>query len=471
MAGSTDHYGLITLTGGESFSADGYKFTDADRDLIDNLLYLGAEGHRHTGAAGSITEPTLPPTLSLSTTGGTIPSGTRVFYKYSYVNARGEESKASPEAFVDTPAAVQEPGPPTLTTASTGGVLQGGNYYYVLSAYVGSSIAETRAVSSAYITIPITTQTNKNTLTFPSTPAGATGFNIYRRKPGQTKYFWLTSVNMNVATPPTTYVDTGAVLEDCDRTLPVRNTTNSTNSVTISQPGATPAVPVGYSWRVYRTYVSGNYVNSLLAWVVEYISESSTVVTPTTLDVGASTSSGTPATVSTLVGNPSKVLLTDLEEVQGTLPPSASVFTFPVTFHFGGPLAVTQGSLTWRCPFPNAEIAWCEAYLGRGFSPVAQAVIVDVNKAAAATNPSYSTIYSTQANRPSVAVGAQVGTKTTPNTTTLARGDLLTVDVDQIGGGATPGDRDLSVTVYLIPHGFPAISYVPGSSGGAGGNY
>lgn len=471
MAGSTDHYGLTSLEAGDAFSLDGYKFTSADRRLIDNILFLGAEGHHHTGDAGSIVEPTLPPSLSLSLTGGTIPAGTRVYYKYTYVNSRGEESKGSPESFVDTPAPVTEPGAATLTRASTGGTLQGGNYYYVLTAYVGSSIAETRAVNPSYITVPVVTQTNVITLTFPSLPAGATGFNIYRRKPGQTKYFWLTSVNMNVATPPTTYVDSGAVLEDCDRTLPTRNTTNSTNSVTVNQPGATPAVPAGYTWKLYRTYVNNDYQNSLLDWIVEYISELSTIVTPTYLDVGASTQGGSPPSSSQVVGSPSKIVLTDFTEVQGILPASASFFAFPVTFHFSGPLSVVQGSGTWRCPFPNAEIAWCEAYLGRGMAPVAQPVIVDVNKAPAATNPSYSTIYVTQANRPQVAVGAQVGTKTTPDTITLARGDLLTVDIDQIGGGSTPGDRDLSVTIYLIPYGFPATSYTAGSSGGAGGSY
>lgn len=471
MAGITDHYGLTSLEAGDGFSLNGYKFTSADRRLIDNILYLGAEGHTHTGVTGSIVEPTLPPSLSLSLTGGTIPAGTRVYYKYTYVNSRGEESKGSTEAFVDTPAAVTEPGAATLSRASTGGTLQGGNYYYVLTAYVSSDISETRAVNPSYITVPVETQTNTVTLTFPSLPSGATGFNIYRRKPGQTKYFWLTSVNMTIATPPTTYIDTGAVLEDCDRTIPVRNTTNGTNSVTISQPGATPAVPVGYSWKLYRTYVNSDYQNSLLAWVVEYISELSTVVTPTYLDVGASTQGGSPPSTSMSIGSPSKILLTNFAEIQGIIPASASFFTFPVTFDFSGLVAVTQGTQTWRCPFPSAEIAWCEAYLGRGSAPVATAVKVDVNKAAAAANPTYSTIFTTQANRPEVAVGNQVGTKMTPDVTTLSRGDLLTVDIDQAGGGATPADRDLSVTIYLIPHGFPVTSYTPGSSGGAGGSY
>lgn len=471
MAGSTDHYGLSTLEAGDSFSLNGYKFTSADRRLIDTLLYLGAEGHRHTGAAGSITEPTLPPVLSLSTSGGTIPSGTRVYYKYSYVNERGEESKASPETFVDTPAAILEPGAPTLSRASTGGTLQGGNYYYVLTAYVDSNIAETRAVNPAYITVPVVTQTNTITLTFPSLPAGATGYNIYRRKPGQTKYFWLTSVNMNVATPPTTYVDTGSVLEDCDRTLPTRNTTNSTNSITITQPGATPAVPVGYTWKVYRTYVNNDYQNSFLAWIVEYISELSTIVTPTYLDIGASTTGGSPLSQSQVVGNPSRILLTDMTEVQGTLPLGAFAIAFPVTFQFAGPLQAVQGSSTWVCPFPNAEIVSVQANLGRGSVPSSTSVICDVNYALADTNPNFTTAFTSQGSRPTIPVGDQVGSRTTPQVVLLERGDCLTVDIDQAGGGATPTDRDLCVTVYMIAYGFPSVSYVPGSSGGAAGEF
>lgn len=468
MVGTTDHYGLSQIGGGDTFQADGYKYTYADRQTIDNLLWLGAEGHKHTGEAGSIVEPDTGPLLTLSTTGGTIPAGTRVYYKYTYVNSRGEESIASPESYVDTPSPIAEPSAPTLSYSTTGGVLSGGNYFYVLSAYVNASISESKALNPAFISIPATTVTNVVELTFPSLPSGATGYNIYRRAPGQAKYYFLASVDLNVATPPTTYVDDGSVEEDCDRGLPRFNTTNATNSITIELPDP---LETGYTWRIYRTYVTGAWASSFLVHVVEYIGEATPTITAEYLDVGISTSEGTFPLTSLLVGNPSKVLLTDGAEVQGSLPLGAIAFPQVVSFHFSGELHVAQGSGVWVCEFPAAEIVCCRASLGRGSAPASTPVIVDVNKGPASPTPSFSTIYTTQANRPTVPVGDMIGSRTTPNVTSLVRGDALTVDIDQVGGGATPTDRDLTVTIVVIAHGYPTTSYVPGSSGGAGGEF
>lgn len=471
MAGSTDHYGLMQLGAGEAFSTDGYKYTEADRQTIDNLLYLGAEGHKHTGTAGSIEEPDTAPDLELNSSGGTIPAGTRVYYKYTYVNVRGEESAASPEAFLDTPNSVDDPAAPSPSYTHTGGVLQGGNYYYVLTAYVDASIQESKATNPAFITIPATTATNEITLELPDLPDFASGFNVYRRKPGQTKYFYLDTIDMQVATPPSTYVDDGSVEEDCDRTLPKVNTTNSTNSIDITLPGATPAAPEGYTWKLYRTYITASWSDSLLVHVVENISEASTTITPTYLDIGISTQDGIWPTTSLVVGNPSKIDLTDGAEVMGDLPMGA--FPFQHSFQWAGPLDVepVQGSAPFICEFPQAEIVHVRAALGRGSSPASTSVIVDINKAPAGAAPSYSTVFTTQANRPVIAVGDQFGDPTTPDTILLERGDSLTLDIDQIGGGATPTDRDLVVTVYMIAYGYPATSYVEGSSGGTGGDF
>lgn len=467
---STDHYGLEQLVSGDHFSDNGYKYTNADRALIDRLLYLGAEGHHHNGEGEVVQEPTGPPTLSLSLTGGLIPAGTRVYYKFSLVDEAGFESRASTEAFVDTPAPVGEPGGPILSFSTTGGSLTGGGYHYVLTAYVGSSIAESKAINPNFITVPVGTNTNRVILTFPSLPAGATGFNIYRRKPGQTKYFYLDSVNMLIATPPTNYIDTG-VPEDCDRTLPTRNTTNGTNSVTITFPGATPSVPYGYTWKIYRTYVTSNYSNSLLHHVVEFTSETTPVITTVYVDVGAGTFAGEPLDSSQSVGSPTKIMLTDMAEVQGSLPLSGMSFPFQVTFNYAGPLIELQGSTVWTCEFLEADIIYVRAALGRGRSPVAQDVVVDINKGAASLNPSFSSIFSSFGSQPKVVVGNQNGVPVSPAVTALARGDQLTMDIDQVGGGATPSDRDLTVTVLLMIHSYPEVSYTPGASGGTGGPF
>ena len=60
-------------------------------------------------------------------------------------------------------------------------------------------------------------------------------------------------------------------------------------------------------------------------------------------------------------------------------------------------------------------------------------------------NVNGTTIWSTQANRVKCVAAATSGTQTTFNTTALADGDILTVDIDVIGSG-TPGS---SATVLL----------------------
>lgn len=458
------------LSRGGHFSDEGYKYTSSDRQLIDALLYQGAENHHHNGLAGSIQEPDSELSLSLSTTGGFIPAGTRVYYKFTYVNANGQESAAGPETFIDTPDPVAEPGSPTLIGQSTGGVLTAGNYYYVLTAYVDDPIQETRATSPAYITIPALTQTNMITLELPTLPAGATGFNIYRRKPGQTKYFWLTNVDMNVATPPTEYVDNGGDQEDCDRTIPFINSTNSTNSILVSLPGATPAAPEGYTWKVYRTYINEEWTNSLLSWVVEYISEDSMIIEPTYLDVGTATMEGAPPLASQAIGSPDKVILTNMEEVQGTLPLGAGAYPFMVSFEFPGSITEIVGGVPWVCEFPRATIIGCRAFLGRdqtaGKGDTPTDVICDVNKLTPGATPVWETIYTTQANRPRIEVGEMIGERTVPDIRTLVEGEALTADIDD-DGGTTGSDRHLTVQVYMIVDGFPTdTSFEFGTSNG-----
>lgn len=458
MAGTTDHYGLTELGAGEVFSTDGYKYTSADRDTIDGLLYLGAEGHHHSGDAGSIEEPDTEPTLEINFTGGTLPAGTRVYYKYTYVNSRGEESAASPEAFIDTPAPVAEPGAPSLSYTSTGGVLQGGNYYYVLSAYVGASIQESKALNPVYITIPVTTATNDITLVLPDLPDYATGFNVYRRKPGQAKYFFVESIDMDVATPPSEYEDDGSVAGDADRTLPTANTTNSSNSIDITLPGATPTVPDGYTWKIYRTTIPAAWSSSLLVHVVENVTEGSTVITPTYHDTGISTRDGTFPAVSLAVGSPDKVDLTDAAEVQGFLPMGrVSAFPYVVTLFFPGVQTEGPGEAEWPCPFEEAVVVHACAALGRDMSPAADDLIVDVVIGRGAT-PTFTSVYDVEADMPVIAAGQNkttaAATATAPAvaTRTLELGDVLSADIIQEGGSATPTDEDLTITVLLYAH-------------------
>lgn len=73
-----------------------------------------------------------------------------------------------------------------------------------------------------------------------------------------------------------------------------------------------------------------------------------------------------------------------------------------------------------------------------GSAPTGAALIVDVHL-------SGTTIFTTQANRPEIAVGTQASAEETPDVTAAAAGSYLTVDVDQVGS-TLPGD-DVTVLV------------------------
>ncbi len=79
-----------------------------------------------------------------------------------------------------------------------------------------------------------------------------------------------------------------------------------------------------------------------------------------------------------------------------------------------------------------------KAYADVKTAPTGAALILDLNK-------NGSTIWSTQGNRVQIAASASSGTETSFNTTTLAEGDLLTLDSDQVGS-TVPG-ADLTVTL------------------------
>jgi hypothetical protein len=449
MATYTDHFGLRKIQQGESFADDSYKFTTADRDTIDLLLYLGAEAHHHVGGGAPVGAPTDAANVVLVSTSGTIPAGRRVYYKYSLLTPSGVETTASPEVFVDTPAQVSAPGAPTLSFATTGGTLAPGNYYYVLSAYTGTPTFETPAVSPELLFVSGSVATNAITITLPALPSGANGFNVYRQAPGGPGYFFVASVDMGAS--PTTFVDTG-IAPNCDRTRPTVNTTKQTNSVILTLPGATPSLAPGYSWRIYRTFASGDYTNSLLA----------TVAVISYTDTGIATGVGQPPLSGASVGHPEKIVLTDAGEIQGQLPlSSVSAFPFTLNFSMLGDLFPLVGTSVWVCEYPQVTIIGARACLGRGYVPADADVVIDVNVGSGAT-PTMTSVYALLADQPKIPVGLQIGARAAPTADAeLREGDVLTIDIDQTGGGATPTDRDLVVSIYGYAYGWDdPTSYV-----------
>jgi hypothetical protein len=431
MPNFTPNYHLEQLDGtsGDTFSANGYKYTFNDRKVIDALLYLGAETHHHTGLSRVSNNPASAPTLALSTTGGTLPGGSSVYYEYSFVDPNGLESAPSPVASVSTPAQIATPGTPTGVFSSAAGTLTNGSYYYIISAYQTSSTVETLPSLAAAIAVPSTGEVN---LTFPTLPAGATGYNVYKMAPGSVQYLFLAS------TTSTTYTDNGSVAVNCNRTLPTSNTTSATASVVVTR---TASLPAGYTWNLYRTFTAGSWGGTQIA---------SGQTGSTFTDTGQTAASYTPPTQSQIPGTPPKVDLTS--EVQNRLPATNIQAPFAITFAFAGTLSVTTGSSVWTSPFTNATIVSAQCSLGRGSYPASTPVIADVLISSNAATPTYSSIYSgaTPNPKPQVPVGLQIGSPASPNITSLGFGESLSVDIDQVGGGATPTDHDLTVTVYLL---------------------
>lgn len=458
MASQTERYSLTTLGSGDRISDNDFKYVSRDRETIDYLLGLGAELHHHDGAEAEIGDPETGLSYVLVEDEGYIPAGKTLYYKFSYVNEQGAETAASPAISVVTPAAVATPGLGTLTMETTGGSLLPGNYYYVLTAWETANTNETRTSGSSYITVPRTTTAGIITITLPSLPANADGFNIYRRGPGSSQYFFLASVDMTVATPPSSYDDDGSVAVTVTRSVPRSNTTQGANSVELTVPGG--EVLAGYTWKVYRTETEDTWENSLLAWVVEETTEGSGIITPEYVDNGsAGLAQGQPLDFSVIAGSPSKILLTDGAEVEGLLPldyiegyaPYSLDYLHETTFYVSGPVEVHEGTQVWICPFEFATILGCRASVGRDAYPSSDAIIVDVNRFFNGATPGWESIYSNPVDQPTIVVGDMIGDVAPPtDTVTLDRGDALTVDVDQSGGGATPTDYDLTVTIYMI---------------------
>lgn len=458
--GLTPHYGLRTIDGsGDRFSDNDYQYTSADRRSIDLKLYLGAEGHKHTGEGIDLFDPETAPTLVLSNTGGVLPGGATVRYRFTWVSLEGEETAASPEASVMTSEKVATPGLPGLAQSTTGGSLLSGSYFYLLTAWEGVPTQETTPTSRVYSVMPSGVNTGEILLELPPLPVGADGFNVYRKGPGDSQYFLLDTLATG-ATPSSSYVDSGVVEPDCNRIPPRQNTTGSSSSVVVTLPEAVPEDAVG--WKLYRTFSTGAWDSSLLSLVVEETSEGSGVITNEFLDVGTTTGVGRFPETSQVTPSPSKIDLTDGSHVQGSLPPGSVYVPVTATFTFAGQLSPEWGAFRWPFPYKEGRVEKVLATLGDGFSPAADAVLVDIRKwDANAATPSWGTILDGYL---SVPVGENTGSYVMGagefDVPEIYEGDMLSCDIVQSGGGATPTDADLTVVVLVwVKHGSETVSF------------
>lgn len=112
--------------------------------------------------------------------------------------------------------------------------------------------------------------------------------------------------------------------------------------------------------------------------------------------------------------------------------------TVPFIFSSAGAQTVKTGPS--KVPLlGGGTIVAVKGYLNT--APTGATFIVDVNK-------NGTTIYGTQANRPTWSVSANAATVGAHSVTTYANNDVLSVDVDQIGSSIA--GSDLVVVVYCL---------------------
>lgn len=107
-------------------------------------------------------------------------------------------------------------------------------------------------------------------------------------------------------------------------------------------------------------------------------------------------------------------------------------------FSHGGALTVKTGVSRYPIKGGTWEVVSVAAMINT--APTGAAVIVDVNK-------NGTSIFGTQANRPTIAVSTNSATVGAFTATTLTDGDYLTVDIDQIG--STVAGSDLTVVIRM----------------------
>jgi len=122
------------------------------------------------------------------------------------------------------------------------------------------------------------------------------------------------------------------------------------------------------------------------------------------------------------------------------VPISGGSDTNNITFVLAAGVDATTGTnKTNVITMPRAgTITRCTIYAKTG--PTGAALICDINV-------NGTTIWSTQGNRIQIAAGSQSGVQTSFNTTSLVQGDLITIDIDQIGSSVAGKDITVILTI------------------------
>lgn len=118
------------------------------------------------------------------------------------------------------------------------------------------------------------------------------------------------------------------------------------------------------------------------------------------------------------------------------IPPESRSFLM----YIGGLAKVTTGALSVIVPM---ALRITQVRLGADTAPVGSALILDLNRNGV-------TLYTTQANRPQLSPGVTDAVAPLPDITTLALGDKLRLDIDQVGSLAAGAGLSLTIICEVV---------------------
>ncbi len=297
MAERTPFAGLLRIPPGEPLGLEGFEFQYIDPLVVDHLLKIGAILHKHDGGA-ALANPVTAPSLVGSATGGSIAGAVTVLTAYTWIDAEGGETLASPTANVTTAATFPEPkDAPTAVVSAAAGALLAANYVYGATVTDGEGGETTLSplveavVEPGFAKAEVTVSNLKAILTEVAGATVGAEWRLWRRQNGGE---W----NLIDNGTGETVIDNGTLVPDCTVAPPLVSTTHATNKLVVEVPK-----PVGAA-EFFRLYLTSDGTFGPVSYVAEYpIAECEKAIELLTLAVLP----GTPPPVSRAIAHANKI--------------------------------------------------------------------------------------------------------------------------------------------------------------------
>lgn len=230
----TTFAGLTDLDSGDPISTDGSSFTTRSPEIIDQWLSQ-IVAIRHTGAE-PIANPASAPEVTVSSTGGGIPTGTSAWFAYTTIDAGGGETAQSPVTNATTPAGIGAPASAASGTVDySAGTLMIATFQYVftITDETGGESEMSPVLTLDRVPGPASARVLINGLSAAVAMAGGAGWRMYKATNG-TQYALAGAGN----SADDTFTDAGGISLDYSTQPPTSDTTNQTGSFTVTVPAS-----------------------------------------------------------------------------------------------------------------------------------------------------------------------------------------------------------------------------------------